>query len=165
MDYVVKPVGKNCAITGEELVPGTLCYSTLVDRKGELVRLDFSERGWAGPPAGTIARWRCRVPQPPEKKPTLPDPDTLLRFFEQLLEDAQPGTEKLQHIVALLLLQKRRLKIEGSREDEYDHRIEWLELVGSKGEGPFLVRNFQLDEQEVAALQGELNAQLARGWG
>lgn len=161
MDYHLKPIGKTCAATGKELVPGSACFSVLAERDGRLIRLDYSEACWAGPPEGTVGFWQSVVPEPEEAKVKPLDTDALMRYFEQLSEDANPAQEKFRYVLSLLLLQKRRLKIEGSRQDG---DIEYLELVGSHSEGPFEVRDHQLDDAEIEQLQGDLNAHLATEW-
>ena len=161
VDYHLKPIGKSCAVTGEELVSGSTCFSALVERDGQLVRLDYSKEGWTGPPEGTIGYWQSVIPEPDEAKAKPLDTDALMRYFEQLSEDANPAQEKLRYILSLLLLQKRRLKIEGSRQEG---ETEYLELVGSQSEGPFEVRDHQLDETEIELLQRDLNAHLATEW-
>ncbi|TXT22324.1 MAG: hypothetical protein FD138_3515, partial [Planctomycetota bacterium] len=35
-EYNVKPVGRICAGTGQELMPGSLCHSVLVEKDGDL---------------------------------------------------------------------------------------------------------------------------------
>jgi hypothetical protein len=160
MDYHIKPIGKTCAATGDELVPGSRCYSVLVEQDGQRIRLDFSEGGWNGPPEGTIGFWRAIVPEEQAKAPSF-DSDAMLRCFEQMSEGTNIAQEKLKYVLALLLLQKRRLKIEGSRQDG---EIEYLEVIGSQGEGPFEVRDHHLEDDEIKQLQAELNAYLAQEW-
>jgi hypothetical protein len=152
-DYNLKPIGRCCATNGQELVPGSLCHSVLLETNGELQRLDFSAEGWGDPPAGMIAHWRCVVPEPMAvaKKPL--DPQELMRQFEQLSEEANPAREKFRYVLALLLIRQRRLKLEGTRvlDDE-----DYLEVSGTRGEGTFLVRDQQLDESELQELQSAL---------
>ena len=81
-----------------------------------------------------------------------------MRYFEQLSEDPNPAHEQMHYVLALLLLQKRRLKIDGQRTDEYGN--EFLQVIGSKSEGPYEVVDQDLSEQEIANLQATLNAQL-----
>jgi hypothetical protein len=154
-------MGKTCEATGEELVPGNTCFSALVERDGQLIRLDYCEAGWTGPPDGTMGYWQSIVPEPEEAKAKPLDPDALMRYFEQLCEDANPAQEKLRYVLSLLLLQKRRLKIEGSRQEG---DVEYLELVGSHSEGPFEVRDHQLDDAEIEQLQSDLNTHLSAEW-
>lgn len=158
MDYRLKPVGRTCAATEALLEPGALVHSVLVEREGATVRLDFSEEGWSGPPEGTIGHWRCIVPAPETGKPKPLDADSLLEHFERMLEDANPAQQQLCYVIALLLMQKRRLQLEGTR---YDGETAWLEFIGQRGEGPFEVRDQQLTGEEIAELQATLTQHLA----
>ncbi|MEX0717488.1 MAG: hypothetical protein WD066_12925 [Planctomycetaceae bacterium] len=158
MEYQLKAIGKNCAATGEPLAAGGTCYSALVHRGGQIVRLDFAEEAWGGPPEGTIGFWKTVVPvaETGKKKPL--DPDALMRHFEQLTEEAQPSSEKLRYVLAILLLQKRRLELEGTRSDGDD---QWLRLVGARGEGNFEIRDQQLEGDELEQLQNSLDVDFA----
>jgi hypothetical protein len=80
-----------------------------------------------------------------------------LRHFEQLSEDANPARETFRYVLALFLVQRRRLRITQTRTDA-DGSI--LELTGMQGEGPFEVRDQHLSESEIVALQNEFEASL-----
>ena len=82
-------------------------------------------------------------------------------YFDQLTEEANPAQEKFRHVLALLLLQKRRLKLEGSRLED---NIEYLQFVSCQDEGTYEVRDFQLTEQEMNELQDNLNAHFTEEW-
>jgi hypothetical protein len=157
MDYQLKPIGKTCAQTGEKLLPGDVCYSAVVLRGNEWERIDFARDAWNGPPEGAIGYWKCTVPQAIETKRRALDPDALLRHFEQLCEDASPARDKFRYVLALLLIQRRRLRITGTR---VDGGTSFLELSGMQGEGPFEVRDQQLENDEVETLEQELNQSL-----
>ena len=161
MDYHLKPIGKQCAATGQELAPGTQCMSAVVERNGELVRLDYSPAGWSGPPADAVGHWKCVVPEPAAAHARALDPDALLQYFEQMTEDAQPGREKFRYVLALLLLQKRRLRIDGTRRDG---DAVYLQLSGSRGEGPYEIPDQQLSAEEIKILEAELHTHLAAEW-
>src|SRR5690348_3940660 len=120
-----------CAGTGEELEPGSLCHSALVESNGELTRLDFSEAGWVSPPAGLVAHWRCQVPEPTASTKKSLDVDDLMRQFEQLNEEASPSQDKFRYVLALLLLQRRRLRLDGTKTIDDQ---EFLEVTGARGE-------------------------------
>jgi hypothetical protein len=160
MDYQLETIGKTCHVTGEELVPGSVCHSALVHRGGNLTRTDFSEAGWTGPPDDTVGHWTSLVPYPETTKKKPLDADALLQYFEQLTEDANPARETLRYVLALLLLQKRRLKLNGSRNED---DVPFLELSGSHGEGPFQVRDQHLEPAEIEQLQNDLDAHLQIG--
>jgi hypothetical protein len=159
MDYRVKPIGKTCARTGEALTPGQTVHSVLVMRGGETVRLDFSEAGWDGPPEDAIGTWKACVPPQDDDQPKRLDAESLLEHFQRLVEDANPAHERMCYLMALLLLQKRRLSLDGSR---VDGDVVYLQLCGSRGEGPFDVRDLQLTAEEIAALQAHLTEHLER---
>lgn len=158
MDYQLKRPARTCAATGEDLLPGSTCYSALVEDNGRFVRLDFSEQGWDGPPEDAIGYWRRTVPADPPAKPKPLETESLLQHFEQLTEDANPSQEKLRYVLALLLLQKRRLQMGSTRSDG---EIQYLQLIGSRGEGPYEVREFPLSEDDRQTLQCEVDAYLA----
>ena len=158
MNYHLKPVGKTCAATGEPLQPGTNCWSVLVEENGRFVRFDYAEQAWDQPPENAVGYWRTSVPQQNENRPKPLDEESLLQDFEQLSEDANPAQEKLRFVMALLLIQKRRLKMDGGRRDG---EIEYLQLIGSRGEGPYEVREFDLSEEERQQLQSAVDAFLA----
>jgi hypothetical protein len=157
VDYHLKSVSRTCAGNGREFIPGETCYSVLVERNGEVIRRDFCEEGWSGPPDNSIAEWQTVVPDFAAKPKTV-NTESLMTYFEQLCEDANPAHEQLRYVLALLLLQKRRLRLEGSRTDEDGN--EFLEFIGSKSEGPYEVQDSDLTEKEIAGLQATLNAQL-----
>lgn len=152
-EYNVKPLGRTCAGTGQPLQPGSVCRSVLIEKDGELLRLDFSDAGWTQPPHGTVAQWRCVVPEPNTGPKKTFDPDELMRQFELLSEEASPAQDKFRYVLALLLLQRRRLKLEGTKviDDQ-----EFLELTGTRGEGTFLVLDQTLNDAEVEQLQATL---------
>ena len=154
MDYAFKSIGRTCAASGERLPAGAACRSALVVRDGRHERLDFLATAWTGPPEGTVGHWRSQVPVP-STKPRVVDADELLRQFERLEDAGNMTVRRLRYVLALLLLQKKRLELETTRRDG---EIEYLVLAGIKGEGPFEVRDEQLPPEEIAAAQAELAA-------
>lgn len=161
MDYQVRPIGKTCSVSGQPLEPGTTCYSVLVDRQGTLERLDISASAWTGQPEGTVGVWKRVIPVPKETRPSQIDPHEMQSYFEQLVDEAQPAREKLVYVLALFLLQKRRLQLDGSRTDG---DVEYLMLSGTDGSGPYEVRDQQLSGEEIAALQKELSRSIESEW-
>ena len=158
IEYQFRPIGKSCAGTGQEFQPGERCHCVVVERDGQFTRLDYSAAGWKGPPEGTVGEWISQIPAG-EPKPKTIDTESLLQFFEQLCEDPNPAHDQQRYVLALLLLQKRRLRLEDSRTD--DDGNEFLQLIGSKSEGPFEIADQHLSEVEIAQMQAALTAQLA----
>lgn len=161
MDYHLKPLGKTCAATGKPLAPGSVCHSVIVERDGSLVRLDFSDEGWTGPPQPHLGYWKVDVPPAVDPKNVRIDPEAALRYFEQLSEEASPSHERTRYTLALVLLQQRRLKLENIR---FEDETEILELSGLHGEGNFEVVNYHLADAEIQELQAAVKIQLATEW-
>ncbi|WP_437186240.1 hypothetical protein SH668x_003387 [Planctomicrobium sp. SH668] len=153
-------MSKSCAGTGKPLAPGTICYSVLIEKGGLQERLDFSEEGWQGIPKDAVGFWKCEVPVPTARQVATTDAETLMKYFEQLVEGQNTQQQKLAYVLALYLLQRRRLKLDGSREED---GIEFLELSGVRGEGPFEVRDQQLSDEEMKSLREALDHQLTAG--
>lgn len=161
MDYHIKPAARACAATGRKFAPGETCHSVLVERQGQLVRLDYAEEAWSGPPEDSLGDWITVVTDETARSPAL-DTDRLFGYFEQLCEDANPARDRLRYVLALLLLQKRRLRLEGTHRDDDDN--EYLDLIGSKSEGPYEVPDQSLTDDEIAQLQASLKQQLEDEW-
>jgi hypothetical protein len=161
MEYQFRPIGKKCATTGADLEPGSVCYSALIERNGEVLRLDYSPQGWSGPPEAALGFWKCIVPTPAEVRHEPLDTNALMRCFEQLTEESSPAREGLRYILALLLVKKRRLRLEGSRADGLE---EYLQLAGAQGEGAYEVRDLNPRDDEIQEWQRELNVYLASEW-
>jgi len=161
VEYQFRPIGKKCAATGADLVPGSECHSVLVERSGDLQRLDFSPEGWKGPPEGALGNWKCVVPRATEVRHEPLDTTALMRCFEQLVEEASPAREGLRYILALLLIKKRRLRLDGSRTEGED---EYLQLAGAQGEGAWEVHELNPTDEEIQQWQRELNVYLASEW-
>ncbi len=161
MDYQFKSIGKTCAATGQPLQPGSRSHSVLVDRDGQMLRLDFSEDGWTGPPEDAVGEWITVVPDDSSKSQEI-DSDSLMTYFEQLCEEPNPGHDRMRYVLAILLLKKRRLRLEGSRRD--DDGNDFLQLHGTHAEGEFEIPDQALDEEEITSLQAALTTQLAEEW-
>lgn len=159
MDYKVKPIGRTCAASGEKLAPGAECVSVLVESEdGGYARLDFAAERWTGPPEAAVGFWRSTAPESNEPAVRPIDTESMMDYFIQLSEQPNHVEEKFRYVLALSLLQKRRLILEGSREEA---GVEYLELVGSHSEGPFEVRDHQLATEEIAAVKSALRAEMA----
>lgn len=157
IEYQFRPMGKSCAGTGKAFQPGERCRSVVIEQDGQFHRLDFSEAGWKGPPEGAVGEWVSVIPDgPPKPKPV--DTESLMRTFEQFCEDGNPGHDQFRYVLALLLLKKRRLRLEGSRTD--DDGNDFLQVIGSKSEGPFEIADQDLNETEIEQLEAAIIAQL-----
>ena len=111
-EYEIQPLSLHCAQTRRELKPGEIYYSALTESPEGFRRLDYSAEVWQGPPDGTVAFWRSRVPSDSGgKRRQLVDDSVVLEFFERL-EGAEDATKQnFRFILALLLLRKKILKL------------------------------------------------------
>ncbi len=156
MEYHFPPLGKTCAVTGKPLAPGTAVHSVLWERNGQFIRKDFSPAGWSDPPTDAVGYWRTDVPV--QTGPPKLDPAQLISYFEQLTEEASPRHDESRFLLALLLLQLKRLRLDTVRTDD-DGDV--LVLTGLRGEGTFEVPHLPLDDKEISQRQLALRTQLA----
>src|SRR5262245_33614065 len=61
-EYDIQGPTRVCAATGRELKPGDRFHGVLFEEAGKLVRRDYCDEGWAGPPEGHLAHWVSRIP-------------------------------------------------------------------------------------------------------
>ena len=153
MEFNVRPASRVCAATGKELIPGRPCWSVLIERDGRIVRQDYSEESWTGPPEGIVGYWECLVPDRPSSRAGLMDLGALFSYFVQLCESPNSVEQDYQYVLALLLMRKRRLILEETLETE-DRTT--LRLTGAAGEGPFDVVERDLSEAVIEELQNKL---------
>jgi len=153
MDFNVRPVAKICASSGQELPPGHPCWSVLIEEDGRVVRKDYSEESWSGPPSGVIGYWQSLVPDRTSGAASSFDTNSLFDYFLQLCDSPNKVEQDYQYVLALLLLRKRRLILEESiiLEDQPAMR-----LIGTGGEGPFEIPERDLSEDRIAELQDQL---------
>ena len=152
MDYRVRPIGGECAGTGLPLTPGAVVRSVLIEMDEDLVRRDFSDDGWAGEPERTLAVWRSVVPTPAAKKAGL-DVDEQFARFELLAEEDAPHQAPLTYVLSLWLMRRRRVRLEGTISED---GVDRLVVHGTRGEGPFHIRDQQLSAGQVEELQAAL---------
>ena len=152
MDFEVKRCTRRCAASDRELAPGEPFYSVLVPQGAEVVRQDFSEEAWHGPPAGAVGWWRSRMPEPQARRFRLAPNEVMRNLFLEL-ED-QPEKQDLRYVLALLLVRRRVLQLTASEPDEQG--VEHLLLSGLKDETEYRVPVKTPDEQRAAEIQDQL---------
>ena len=153
MDFNIRPISKVCSGTGNPLVPDAVCWSVLTESDGKLVREDYSEEAWNGPPEDAAGYWKCTVPSHNERSSQQIDTQSLFEYFVQLCESPNTAEQDYQYVLALLLMRKRRLIAEDTI--EIDDRPA-MRLIGSGGEGPFDVPERELTDDQITQLQAQL---------
>lgn len=159
MDYQIQRSTRRCAATDRELEPGETCYSVLRESEEGLVRADYSQQGWSGPPDDALAFWKGKIPAREERKRPVFDPDLLLSLLERLEQYDDPTKQSYRYFVALLLLRRRILKFV-DLERTPDGRELWV-LRCSRTDSTYHVADPHLTKERLAEVEEQLTALLS----
>ena len=132
--------------------PGELAYSALIADGGQVIRKDFSEQAWEGPPEGTIGWWRSRIPDVKNARMQWAPNDVILHFFEQLEGDEQQAD--MRYVLALLMIRRRIVRLEDSETDEQGR--EYYVLYCPRNERDYRVAVVTPTEPRIGQIQNEL---------
>jgi hypothetical protein len=158
-DYQIQPNSRRCAVTGRELQPGERYYSALVEEGTQLLRRDFCQEAWTGPPPGAFSFWTGRVPPPDDKAKPRIDDDLLEECFNRLDGQTEPGRINFRYVVALLLIRRKRLRFEQTVSAA---GVESLLVRSCRDGTTHTVVNPRLTEEEMRTVQDEVFQVL--GW-
>jgi len=156
MDYQIQPPSRRCAATGRELKPGDRFFTALLGEADRFERQDFAPEAWPGPPSGSFGFWTGRMPAEQAVARPRFDDDALEDCFHRLADETEPGKVNFRYVVALLLIRRKRLRLERAGAEE---RL----LVNCPRTGEqFEVVNPRLGEEEISQVQDEVFKVL--GW-
>jgi hypothetical protein len=166
IDFDVKRCTRRCAATERELQPEEVFYSALVPQGAALVRVDYSEQGWQGPPQQAVGWWRSKMPAKQSAGYRLAPNQVLLQVFRDLGD--RPEKAELRYLLCLLLVRRRLLQLLPNKPPEAGPidagreagEAETMFVSEGKNEEPIPVATFALDAAQAAALQDELIALL-----
>lgn len=158
-DYQIQASTRRCAGSGRDIKPGERFYSVLLDDGDTFVRQDFSLEAWKGPPEKTFSFWQARLPTAGAPKRPPIDDELLLDCFARLEGEAEPGKQAFRYVLALLLVRRKRLRIEDSTREGGQ---EILTLRDGRSRGRYLVIDPGLPDDELESVQDEVFAVL--GW-
>lgn len=159
MQYQIQPITRRCAVTGRELRPGERYYTALVEQGSQLLRQDFSQEAWNGPPPGAFSFWTGKVPPPQESAKPRFDDDLLEECFHRLAGQTDQRRINFRYVVALLLIRRKRCKLEQSlTEDGVEKMVLRFQRGGEKHEVVYP----RLSEAEMLEVQDEVFQVL--GW-
>lgn len=158
IDFEVQHCTRHCAVTGRELRPGEVFYSVLIADRDGWRRMDYSVEAWHGPPNDCIAWWRTQLPAASQKRRWAPG-EVMLRWFEELA--GCPDQADLRYVLALLMVRRRILRLEGSRRAENNQEV--LTLFCPRNDTSYEViavipsedRLQQIEEQIASLLEGD----------
>ena len=152
LDFVVQRCTRRCQATDRELKPGEMFYSALIAQGADVVRQDFCEEAWEGPPPESIGWWKSQMPAPNAKKLHWAPNDVILHYFQQLGED--PAHADTRYVLALLMTRRRIMRLERSETDEQGQ--EWLVLHCPRSENEYRVSVTTPQSERVEAIQKDL---------
>jgi hypothetical protein len=121
LDFEIQRCTRRCFATERELRPGETYYAALVQQGAEVVRRDFSEEAWPGPPEQTLGWWKAQLPDAAARKHHWAPNDVMLHYFEQLGE--QSDKLDVRYVLALLMIRRRVVRQEGSETDEAGREV------------------------------------------
>jgi hypothetical protein len=151
-DYEIGRCTRRCFITGRELGEGEVCYSALMPDGTGVVRRDYASDAWEGPPEGAIGWWKTVVVDPAAGRATWAPQDVMLNFFERLLDE--PASEDARYVLALLLVQRRILRVEEEEKDAAGRGT--LRLHCSRNQREYRVAEVMPTRERSAAIQQQL---------
>ena len=152
LEFHVQRCTRRCAGEDRELLSGEVFYAVLVAEGADVIRLDFSESAWQGPPADAIGWWRSRVPDPSSRKFQWAPNDVLLDYFERV--DQRPDQLDVRFVLALLLVRRRVLRLEESSVDERGQEV--MTLYCPRNESQYQVMVALPVAERMQQIQDEL---------
>lgn len=155
---IERPSGK-CAVTEKVLAEGESYYAVLFALPEGMQRKDYSLDAWQGPPEGCFCYWRARVPVKEKKSgPIAIDQNVLVHLFRQLEDEESEMKQQFRFVLALLLMRKRRLKLDGTLREEGK---EYWKMRLTDDQSIHKVLNPELKNEQVDLLSVQLTAILS----
>lgn len=153
-DFDIQKCARRCIVTDREFQPGDVVYSTLVSEGVGIVRRDYAEEAWRGPPENEhiIGWWKSRIPDPRAKTMHWAPNDVMLHYFTEL--ERRKDGQDTRYILALLMIRRRVLRLEESERDR-DGR-ESLVLFCPRNETEYRVPVTMPSEERIAEIRQEL---------
>lgn len=156
-----------CAATGRQFQAGESYIAALVEREGEegLGRVDYSLEAWERgarprPPWRMFGFWRSRFEPGDTKRRPLIDDESLVDLFEQLDGADDPSRQGFRYILALLLVRKKLLRLEGVRRED-GRPVMLLRRAGAPDAPPYEVLDTGMDDAQVAQAIEQLGTVMA----
>ena len=152
MDYDVGRCTRHCATTQQQFEPGESFYSTLVVEGAEVIRKDYSEQAWQGPPEGVLGWWKSVMPTPDSRRLNLAPNEVMLELFDEWQE--QEDRQDIRYVLTLLLVRRRVFRLEETVRDEQGG--EQLVVYCPKRESSYQVDALPPTGERTQQIQDEL---------
>jgi len=152
-DWEIKrPLGE-CSGSGTKIENGQEYYGALVETEQGLERRDFSVAFWESARPNVFCFWKTKLTAADQKKSLFVDDEMLMAFFERLANETEPDKVNFRFVLALVLMRKRRLKYDGTKQ-EADREIWRLRVTG--GTEIVEVVNPHLSEEQIEQLSSQI---------
>ena len=152
LDFEIQRCARKCAKTDREFQTGETFYSVLISEGAEIVRRDYSQEAWDGPPENALGWWKCQLPESNAKKAHWAPNDVMLDYFERL--QGQAEQEDVRYILALLMARRRIVRVEETEHDDSGREV--LVLFCPRTEAEHRVAVVMPDEVRARKIQDEL---------
>jgi hypothetical protein len=147
-----RPLGECCG-SGAKIENGQEYYGALVETEQGLERRDFSVEFWESARPSVFCFWKTKLAAADQKKSLFVDDEMLMAFFERLANETEQDKINFRYVLALVLMRKRRLKYDGTRQEE-GHEIWRLRVTG--GTEIVEVINPHLSEEQIEQLSSQI---------
>lgn len=155
INFDFKRTSRKCSVTGKSFQPGEEFISVLIDEEGDLIRQDIAAAEFNEPPENCIGWWKSKAPDLTSGRVYWAPKDILLSYFQHVTEQNQ--SEELVYVMAILLLQKKHLRLLDTIQDEGS---EFMILSNSSTKEKFTVKVLEVTQTQVDAVQNELAEKL-----
>lgn len=152
LDFEIQRCARKCAKTDREFQAGETFYSVLISENAEVVRRDYGQDAWDGPPEDSLGWWKCQLPETNAKKGHWAPNDVMLDYFERL--QGQAEQEDVRYILALLMTRRRIVRLEETEHDESGREV--LVLFCPRTETEHRVPVVMPDPERGKKIQDEL---------
>ncbi len=144
-----------CAVTGNAIEPGTKFMAALRETPIGFERLDVSMGAWpAFDRKDVLGFWQTTMPRGEQKKKLFVDDQVLCELFERLGSVTEPAKMNFRFVLGLILMRKRMLIYENSRNDEAGREIWTMRFKGREQQLDLV--NPKLNEQQVTEVSQQL---------
>lgn len=152
LDFEIQRCTRKCFATERELRPGETFYSVLVQEGANVVRRDYCEEAWKGPPEEALGVWKSQMPGAGVKKMQWAPNDVMLHYFEQLGE--RDDQLDVRYVLALLMIRRRVVRQEQTETDEQGREV--LVLFCPRNEQEYRTPVVDPSPERIAQIQDEL---------
>ena len=155
LDFHIKRCTRRCHVSGEPFQSGDFFFSVLVSEGAEVLRRDYSEAAWPGPPEEALGWWKSRMPKPSATKIHWAPNDILLHYFDQL--SSELPQQDMRYVLALLMVRRRIMRVVDTLITD---GVEQMVLHCPKNENEYQVVVTRPGRQRIDELQQSITALL-----